>query len=166
MTGMREIVLFLYRYYSCLQYTQEKAVELVEELNSKFTKPCKMSTVLRATRSAEKAAAQEKYNYKNSTLIKLLDISEEEQQATYQDGNYILQTIISKEEKYRRKNLIRNAKRRNDNGLTKKQQEIADTLGKVKELQEAGNTQKEIMELLNLSARTVQRYYKMIRENN
>ena len=164
MTGMREITLFLYRYYGCLQYTDDKAIEMIKTLNSQFTKPCRESTVLRATRSAEKAAAQEKYNYRNSTLIELLRITDEEMQAKWPDGEYILKTIISREEKYRRNNLIRNEKRRNSQGNTDKAQTVKDNMQLVKTLKEQGFKQSQIAKELNMSVRNVQKYYKMLRD--
>lgn len=164
MTGMREIVLFLYRYYGCLQYTDEKAIEMIKTLNSQFTRPCKESTVLRATRSAEKAAAQEKYNYRNSTLIELLKITDEEMQSKWPDGEYILKTIISREEKYRRNNQRRISLRRNSQGNTDKAQSVQDNMQLVKALKEQGLKQSEIAKELNMSVRNVQKYYKMLRD--
>lgn len=164
MTGMREVTLFLYRYYGGFQLTDDEMIERVKILNNQFTKPCKESTILRATRSAKKAAAEEKYNYKNSTLIELLKITDEEMQAQWSDGEYVLKTIISKEEKYRRNNLKRNKKRRNSQGHTSKEQGIKDNLALIKLLKEQGLTQKEIANEMNLSVRSIQKYYKMLRD--
>ncbi len=164
MTGMREIVLFLYRYYSCLQYTEDEAVDLVKELNASFTKPCKEKTVLKATRSAEKAAAEEKYNYRNATLIELLQITEDEMRQKWPDGSYVLKTIISKDEKYRRNNEKRNNKRKNSQGNTDKQQLVCDNLEIIRGLKERGYKQKEIASELNMSIRNIQKYYKLLRE--
>ena len=63
------------------------------------------------------------YWYKNSTLIERLNITEEEQKH--------LKTIIGVKEKYKRNN-----KRRNENGLTKKQQELQELKVKIEELKE------------------------------
>lgn len=164
MTGLREITLFLYRYYGCLQYTDDKAIDMVKELNSKFTKPCKEGTVLRATRSAEKASAEEKYNYKNSTLVELLKITDEEMKAQWPNGEYVLQTIITKDEKYRRNNIKRKNKRRNSQGNTDKEQSIQDNLEIIKTLKEQGYKQKQIAKETGMTVRNVQKYYKMLRD--
>ena len=166
MTGMREITLFLYRYYGCLQYTDDTAIEMVKTLNSQFTKPCKESTVLRATKSAEKAAAQEKYNYRNSTLVELLKITDEEMQSRHSNGEYILTTIISKEEKYRRNNEKRSHSRRNSQGNTSKEQALQDNLEIIKALKEQGYKQERIAKELGMSIRNVQKYYKMLRDTD
>lgn len=166
MTGMREITLFLYRYYGCLQYTDDTAIEMVKTLNSQFTKPCKESTVLRATKSAEKAAAQEKYNYRNSTLVELLKITDEEMQSRHTNGEYILTTIISKEEKYRRNNEKRSHSRRNSQGNTSKEQALQDNLEIIKALKEQGYKQERIAKELGMSIRNVQKYYKILRDTD
>lgn len=166
MTGMREITLFLYRYYGCLQYTDDTAIEMVKTLNSQFTKPCKESTVLRATKSAEKAAAQEKYNYRNSTLVELLKITDEEMQSRHSNGEYILTTIISKEEKYRRNNEKRSHSRRNSQGNTSKEQALQDNLEIIKTLKEQGYKQERIAKELGMSIRNVQKYYKILRDTD
>ncbi len=64
------------------------------------------------------------YNYRNTTLIDMLDITEEEQRH--------LKTIIGTNEKYRRKNLRRTP--RNENGLTKRQQQKQESIKAVKHL--------------------------------
>jgi hypothetical protein len=119
--GLREVVCFLYRYWSCC-YNQDtqKALEDTLQLNSLFTKPLTENEVIKATISAEKAfkaksdkKAQEiakaagykgaGYNYSNAKLIELLDITDKEQQQ--------LQTIIGANEKRRRhreRNKLRN----------------------------------------------------------
>lgn len=164
MTGMRELVLFLYRYYGCLQYTDERAIDMILELNEQFTEPCRESTVLRATRSAERAAALEKYNYKNSTIIELLQITDEEMQQKNAQGEYILQTLISKKEKYRRKNEKRNGERRNSQGNTSREQNVCDALEMIRTLKEKGYTQNQIAKEMNMTIRNVQNYYRKLRE--
>lgn len=100
-TGLRETILFLYRYWSCFFIGPESALEAALDLNRHFTKPLSVTEVTRATRSAETAFNRwmnEKkagYNYRNDTLIRLLSITDEEQRQ--------LKTIITKEEKARRR---------------------------------------------------------------
>ena len=121
-TGHREVILFLYRYWSCCFLADpEEALENTRDINVRFTAPLSDAEVVTATRSAEKAwkarsnkeanrLAQERgypgagYNVTNEKLIEWLDISEEEQTR--------LETIIGKREKYDRKNSRRENVRR------------------------------------------------------
>ena len=72
-----------------------------------------------------------------------------------------LKTIISGKEKYRRcadtKKAKQKDKRRNKNGLTKKQQEIQDLKIKIKELKDKGNSVREIAKILGISKSKVAR---------
>ncbi|WP_035185834.1 replication protein, partial [Alteribacter aurantiacus] len=112
-TGYRETICFLYRYWLCC-YTNAPAEALnqTQTLNLQFREPLPLKEVERATRSAEKAwkaknseeanaVAIKKgypgagYNISNKKLIMWLDITAEEQTE--------LRTIISAEEKRKRK---------------------------------------------------------------
>lgn len=167
MTNYREITLFLYRYYGCCYLADhETALENALELNEKFTEPLTEREVIRATKSAEKAAIDLKYGYRNQTLIDLLDITDEEMSKQNRKGEYYIKSIISKDEKYRRNNVKRHNQRRNKAGLTQREQEKIDNLALIKELQSAGMSQKEIANELNMTIRTVQRYYKQIKEQS
>ncbi|MCW6108686.1 DNA-binding response regulator, partial [Clostridium sporogenes] len=120
-----------------------------------------------ATKSAEKAYGtwlkdspsgtykRGGYNYKNDTLIEKLNITDEEMK--------IFETIISKKEVRRRdnqKNKIRQkAKRRNEKGLTKRQQEKLNKESKIKELIKKGYNKAEIARELNLNKSTITRSY-------
>ena len=72
-----------------------------------------------------------------------------------------LKTIISGKEKYRRsaddQKARKKAKRRNKNGLTKKQQEMGDLRIKIKELKDKGNSVREIAKILGISKSKVGR---------
>ncbi len=81
------------------------------------------------------------YNYRNSTLIDMLDITEEEQRH--------LKTIISTNERYRRSNIKRTP--RNENGLTKRQQQKQDNIKAVKQLADQGLKQREIAKELDIT---------------
>ena len=72
--GKRELILFLYRYYNEILEGKDRALELTYEFNNKFIKPLPLSEV----RSSTKSNYIGKYNYKNSTLVELLDISKDE----------------------------------------------------------------------------------------
>ncbi|MCA4989463.1 DNA-binding response regulator, partial [Clostridioides difficile] len=119
MEGCREITLFLYRYFTCCFMEDEvRALECTLELNKQFTKPLMEYEVVKHTKSAETAYKGKKYKFKNSTLIDLLEITEEEQK--------YLRTIIGKKEANEREKEAKKLARRNENGLTKKQQELLD----------------------------------------
>ncbi|MCM3405925.1 replication protein [Cytobacillus oceanisediminis] len=112
-TGHRELICFLYRYWLCC-YSEDPAEALNQTmtLNLQFSAPLPLKEVERATKSAEKAwearnseeanrIAIEKgypgagYNLRNSKIINWLDITPEEQ--TH------LKTLIDAQEKRRRK---------------------------------------------------------------
>lgn len=113
MEGYREIVLFLYRYWSCC-FTGDAQEALVQTLdfNQTFTRPLSKTEATRATKSAQKAwtakndaEANERakamgypgagYRISNAKLISWLGITEDEQRH--------MSTIIGPKEKNRRK---------------------------------------------------------------
>lgn len=155
-TGYREIICFLYRYWLCC-YTNDpvEALNQTQTLNLQFTEPLPLKEVERATRSAEKAwearnneeanrIAIEKgypsagYNISNKKLIEWLDITPEEQKH--------LQTIIDANEKRRRKRerdrIYQEQKRRERGDMTRQeyikqqQDKTDDKLFKLQELLE------------------------------
>ena len=155
-TGQRELMCFLYRYYSCLfLHDEEEALRQTLEFNKRFVEPLSENEVISATKSAEKAfkewqeTGKCKYNYGNSTLIELLEITEEEQKH--------LKTIISKSEKYRRNNRRRWKERRGEDGMTKSEREKVETATKVLELKNKGMTQVQIARQLGINQSTVSR---------
>lgn len=151
--GMREHILFLYRYWTCCFVSDPReALRMTLELNEEFRQPLGANEVERATQSAERAylSKDKEYNYKNTTLIELLEISEEEQKK--------LKTIIGTKEKYRRKNEKRTP--RNEEGLTDKQKELKELKAKVMELRDKGMTIRTIGETLKLSKTKVGRLLK------
>ncbi|RDY22390.1 helix-turn-helix domain-containing protein, partial [Romboutsia maritimum] len=101
---------------------------------------------------------KEGYWYKNDTLIDMLYITYEEQRH--------LKTIIGKEEKYSRRRVkdkeYQKNKRRNDKGLTKKQQELQDLKEKVIELKESGLSIRKIADKLGKSKGTIENILKKI----
>lgn len=106
------------------------------------------------------------YNYTNERLIKLLCITEDEMRE--------LKTIIGKTEVKRRTNIRTNEhnkakfkkQRRNEDGLTNRDQAKLYKMKAVKELKERGLTQKEITKELNLGIATVKRYYSEIHKKD
>ena len=155
--GHREVILFLYRYYSaCFTQDVEEALSRALELNAKFKNPLPENEVIRDTKSATRAYENKLYKYTNTKLIEILDITLEEQQH--------LITIISGKEKYRRcaeeKKAKQKAKRRNDQGLTKKQQELQDLKLEVERLKKEGFNNTQIANKLNIDRAKVRRLLK------
>lgn len=159
--GKRELILFLYRYYLCV-FTEDvqKALEDVLELNSMFIPPLGKNEVRKATRSAERVYIDKvkEYKYKNSTLIELLEITEDEER--------YMTTIISNKE-YRRRDReyqrkvydSQKAKEKYQeklraNGRLPKKVELEQTRAKIKSLREQGFKNKEIMQMLGIFSTT------------
>jgi hypothetical protein len=171
-TGYRELICFLYRYWACC-YSSDPVESLNQTMtfNLEFTAPLPLKEVERATKSAEKAwkarnneeankIAIEKgypgagYNISNKKLIKWLDITEEEM--TH------LQTIINAAEKNRRKR-IANMETRREQGVQPREVYLAkakDRQDKAKELKENGLKYKQIAKELNVSIDTVKSWFR------
>ena len=171
--GHRELILFLYRYYSCY-FTEdiEKALYDTLELNSMFRQPLTENEVTRATKSAEKVYKDQNkdYKYKNETLINLLEISDEEQKK--------MKTIISKDE-YKRRKRLRNNKSYNsekakekykdklkENGKITKEEKISLRREKIKDLLREGLVRKDICSELDISIKTYKRDIKFLKGKN
>lgn len=169
-TGLRDQIIYIYYYYSLLIH-RDKHIALfnTKELNAKFVEPLLESEVRSFIVSAERSAMEKiegkeaksgykyaGYNFKSETLIKILKITDEEQKH--------LKTIISLREKYDRNNVKRTP--RNENGLTKRQQDKQNLVERVKELKEKGYKQREIAEMMEITERHVKRIYKELREQN
>ncbi|WAG71766.1 DNA-binding response regulator [Clostridium sp. CF011] len=188
--SQRELMCFLYRYWACC-FTSEinKALEDTLEFNKGFTCPLPESEVRSQTRQAEKAykewlengfdsrpkedaeqlkidfeedAVKRKnrtgykykgYNYKNTTLIGLLNIIEDEMR--------ILKTIINKKEVKRRDNVYQKGKRRDEEGLTKREKAKIEKIKDIKELKAKGLTCREIAAQMKVNLSTVSRYLKV-----
>lgn len=171
-TGQREFICFLYRYWSCC-YTKDfdKALEDTLEFNNMFVQPLDRKEVIKATKKAEKAYEEwlkdspngiykrGGYNYKNETLIEKLNITIEEMA--------LLQTIISKAEVKRRNNEYNKEKfkrqRRNENGLTKREQEKIDKINRIEDLRKLGLKQTEIADRLGITQQAVSKLFKNLK---
>lgn len=163
----RRRMVFLYRYwYCCYMQDAVRALEAALEFNRRFTKPLPKKTVIRETESAEKAyyewlsgetvsingqAFRKGYNYKNTTLIRWLGITPEEERE--------MKTIISKDEKYRRNNERRNKSRygKDENGLTAKQRQRIERDKRIQDMHAQNIPNREIAGSENVTIRTVQR---------
>lgn len=174
-TGYRNFIIHCYAYWEGI-YTRDNEVlkDKVYKLNESFTEPLNNREIDKVLRCIPKAISkfleyeqglrtgQAKrvskgmrdkggYWYKNATLIERLNITEEEQKH--------LKTIIGVKEKYKRNNKRRNKSRRNENGLTKKQQELQELKVKIEELKDQGLKQSQIIEVLGI---TLYKYKKLI----
>lgn len=173
--GKRELILFLYRYYLCV-FTEDvqKALEDVLELNSMFTPPLNENEVRKATRSAEKVYIDKvkEYKYKNSTLIELLEITEDEER--------YMTTIISNKE-YRRRKKLRDSEyqrkvydsqkakekyqeKLKSQGKLPKRVEVLERREKIKDLLGQGLSRKDIYTFLNISLKTYKRDIRYLKE--
>ena len=130
-TGYRETICFLYRYWTCCMCDDTETAYLqTKSLNDTFTHPLPENELKRATQSAEKAykaksdkAANEMaikqgypgagYNISNAKLIQWLDITQDEMEH--------LLTIINPKEKRRRDLKAKEQKRREEGVRTKEQ---------------------------------------------
>ena len=180
LTGYRNMILHCYAYWlGVTERDTDSLEEAVNELNNKFTRPLKQTEVNAILRCVPKAIDKfidyeqglrdgkikrvtkgmfDKggYWYKNETLIERLDITIEEQRH--------LKTIISAQVKYERKrfkdNETKKANRRNEAGLTAKQQELANLKIKVLQLREQGLTMQAIADKLKINKTKVIRLSK------
>ncbi|KRU25941.1 hypothetical protein VT91_12050 [Clostridium sporogenes] len=163
-TGQREFMCFIYRYWSCCFLEDKKlALENTIEFNKNFVQPLSSAEVTKITKSAEKAYkewlqdspsgtySRGGYNYKNTTLIKILNITEEEERE--------LITIISTREKRNRYNDKRREERRLENGLTKRQQQKLDKENKIKELLLQGLNKTQIAKEIGISRQKLYSVY-------
>ncbi|MFC0298468.1 hypothetical protein [Geobacillus jurassicus] len=183
--GYRELFCFLYRYWSCcLTDDPDEALRQMIELNAGFKEPLSEKEVIRATKSAEKAwkarndakaneEARKKgypgagYNLKNSTIIRWLDITPEEQR--------YLQTIIDANEKRRRKrerDRARTGELRRGQGAKTREEYLEEqrerTEDKAWQLQKAMErhpdaTNKQLAMMLQISVRRVQQLKRLIK---
>ncbi len=151
----RRRMVFLYRYWSCFCVGSQTALEAALAFNQEFLHPLSESVVSQDTKSAEKAYAKwltdrkKGYNYRNTTLINLLQITLDEQRK--------LKTIIGveiKKERQRAKNWYN--EKRDMERKTKKQEEE----GAVIALLAQGLTRREIMEITGRSVNFITRVRK------
>ena len=171
--GHRNMLLHCYAYWIGIYVrSKEELADSVNNLNNKFKPPLKQTEVNAILRCVPKAIdkfiayeqgirnGEDKrvskgmkdkagYWYKNETLIERLGITVEEQRH--------LKTIIGTRVKYDRKNEKRNKARRNENGLTPKQQELQDLKVKILELKEQGLNNTQIAKQLNIDRKKVSR---------
>lgn len=160
--GSREYMLFLYRYWSLVQYeNKEKAQELMLELNSSFSTPLNEREAIHDTKSAERYYdSEEPFRITHERVIDWLDISREEQ--TH------LKTIISKAEGKRRNTIAHRERRRASGVLERSQYEAERTSQKADRVAQLGKllaenpdyTQQQLAKFMGISQQTVSRLLK------
>lgn len=174
--GYRNMIIHCYTYWNGIYERDLEVLEnKVKELNNSFIKPLRNSEIKATIKSVNKAidkfikyeqgirAGEDRrvtkgmkdkggYWYKNETLIERLGITDSEQRQ--------MKTIIGTRVKYDRKNEKRNLARRNENGLTPKQQELQDLKIKILELKEQGLSIRKIAEILGKSKGSIENVLK------
>lgn len=181
--GQRELICFLYRYWSCcILNDPDEALQHTLEVNKMFLQPLSDNEVARATKSAEKAWAAKNdahanalaiergypgagYNLKNLKIIEWLSITEDEQKH--------LETIIDANEKRRRKRerdkIYQEQIRRGRGDMTRSEYLIGqhgktgENLFKIQTLLDEGYKQKQIVEMLGISKGRVSQLVKMLK---
>ena len=163
--GHRNMIIHCFAYWKGIYIRDEFELQnTVIELNNSFIEPLKENEILSIVRSVGKAidkfieyeqgirSGENKrvtkgmrdkggYWYKNETLIEKLCITKLEQKH--------MKTIIGTDEIYKRNNERRTP--RNENGLTKKQEELKQLKEKVVELKEQGFSNRAIAKELKCS---------------
>ena len=127
--GYRNTLIMLYSYHYRLfnDITVNELIEEVKSFNKSFNKPYNTKQLISVCRSVNKTVKHfiedntKGYKFSNSYIIEALELTEQEQSK--------MLTIISKEEKYKRKNNKRTP--RNEEGLTQKQQELKELTEKI-----------------------------------
>lgn len=158
--GYRNTLIMLYSYHYRLinEITVEELINITKEFNKSFREPYKIRELISVCRSVNRTVKHfqedesKGYKFTNKYIIEALDISEQEQRK--------LLTIISTDEKYRRKNIKRNAARRNEEGLTSRQQAKKDRINSILELKNQGYNQSKIAEKLGITRQAVSKLLK------
>lgn len=158
--GYRNALIMLYSYHYRLanEVTVEELIKNTKAFNKGIKEPYPVKELTSVCRSVNRTVKyfrednSKGYKFTNKYIIDMLELTLEEQQQ--------LKTIISTDEKYRRKNKKRNEARRNEEGLTPKQQEMKELNSKVVELKEQGLSLRKIAAELNITLGKVQRVLK------
>lgn len=176
-TGMRENILFLFRYHSLLVHGNfERALDDTLEMNRCFTSPLSDREVRGATGSAEKAYSKPnelisvsenvkgRYLYSNKTLIEILAIQPEEMTHLYH--------LIDSNEKQRR-NTIYNREKRRENGVKSREEYVTELrsrtdqdrqikMDQITALKKKGFKQKDIAKIMGLTPGRVSQLLKLV----
>lgn len=171
-TGMRENILFLFRYHSLLvNGDYDKALDDSLSLNRHFTSPLSEIEVKRATKSAEKAFEKPnelilvgenvlgRYLYSNKKLIEILEIQPEEM--------IHLSHLIDLDEKQRRNTKYVREKRRGEGVKAREvyinqcEQDSQKKINQILTMKEQGMKQQDIAISLGLTPGRISQLVKM-----
>jgi hypothetical protein len=162
MSGYRNTLIHIYAYQMFLIHNNYHIVRSkVVDLNDKLTDPIPTPDLVSVVKTCLRAYEEHRedptkgYNYKNETIINKLSITLDEQRQ--------MNTLISKEVKYERKNIKRQEDRRKD-GLTTRERTLKENVEKVSELLKQGLKQKEIAEKLGLTKGRVSQLVKALKK--
>lgn len=158
--GYRNSLIMFYSYHYRLinEITVEELIKVTKEFNKSFKKPYSVKELTSVCRSINRVVKHfqedesKGYKFTNKYIIEALDITEQEQKK--------LMTIISTGEKYRRKNEKRNEARRNEEGLTSRQQSKKERINSILELKQQGYNQSKIAEKLGITRQAVSKLLK------
>lgn len=158
--GYRNTLIMLYSYHYRLvnEITVEELIKVTKEFNKSFKEPYKAKELISVCRSVNRTVKHfqednnKGYKFTNKYIINALDLEEQEQEK--------LLTIISTRVKYDRKNKKRNEARRNEEGLTSRQQSKKDRINSILELKQQGYNQSKIAEKLGITRQAVSKLLK------
>lgn len=148
---LRNIFLHLYSVYFNKITDKETVINTIGDINNRFDESIENIDYLRNQISKDDFD----YHYKNESIIKLLEITDEEMIS--------LKTIISDKERLRRNKEQKKAKRRNEAGLTSREQQKVDKLNAIKGLLVKGYKQVEIAGILGLDKKLISKYVKELK---
>ena len=158
--GYRNTLIMLYSYHYRLvnEITVEELIKVTKEFNKSFKEPYKAKELISVCRSVNRTVKHfqednnKGYKFTNKYIINALDLEEQEQRE--------LLTIISTRVKYDRNNKKRNEARRNEEGLTSRQQGKKDRINSILELKQQGYNQSKIAEKLGITRQAVSKLLK------
>lgn len=154
--GIRNSLLHLFSCSYKLAYgdiNPSQLIETIKQINNLFKEPMEERDLQSLFNQVQRDDLF--YFYKNDTIIRLLEIEGEEMKK--------LKTIISREEKNRRDAYQKRQSRRNEQGLTERQQTKLDNMKAVASMLDKGYKQKQIGEELGLSKGRISQLVKEIK---
>ncbi len=151
----REIALFLYRYFLReMRIDSETALKETLAFNADLSCPFEDSYVETVTNSADKRIAKGiPYAYKKSTIIKILEITDEELKKL----PFLSTAVKEKAERKKEKNRRYYMKRLEKEGKNEKKDAIRERRASILAMRAEGKSAKEIRETLSISRATYQR---------
>lgn len=165
--GYREILCYLYRNYCLLSnMTHEEALKKTLRFNSNFKTPLKENEL----DSDTKALNRKQYTHKSVTILKLLEITHEEEEQLHLENIMSRKEYNRRDRVYKRKNYD-SEKAKNDyrkklsyEGKITEKEMILQRRVKIKDLLLKGLKQKDICSKLYISKETYKRDRKYLKE--